>query len=698
MPHDDGGITETLNQELSAVDRKADAQKERAQERALIDKWADKIKFARNHDRKARHQWAEDRRMARGDTEFLVTTNLIGAIMEVLAAFLYAKNPDVSATPSESANRKMLEEFRELAKTLQIVISRQFRDAGLKKTAKRWVRGAMTVGISWIKCALQTRTERDPIMETQLNDLQDNLARIEALTQKQEEGESNDNESTLAEIRANIIAVEGQMERQVAEGLVLDLMAPEDVVVAPDCGEIENYLCAPWIAFDVYKDLDQAVAITKWSVKDLKQANLYTQRPRKGEDDEGSGSTNSTQWVTMANEEGEGAENPEGFYRFSEIWSLRDGVVFTVVDGFTKRWARPPFAPRTGKRFYPCFALAFHPVDGERYPQSDVFLLSDLQNEYNRTRSNYALHRFRSIPGVVFNAAAVKPESIEKLNSSEVAEYTAIDLVNPKDDMQRIFATKLYNRIDPGLYDTDQITTEMEKMSGAQDASQGGIQVEKTAFEAGILESGRSARTGARLDNLEDALTELAEYAAQLDLMTLDKADAQRYAGPEAVWMDLSTEDVLNLFYIEIKAGSTGKPKASSDREAWGTLMPLIEGMIDRVGQARLQGQEWAALPWINLLIETFNRLDDQTPVEDFLPVVPDEVVKANLNQELTDAERAEIGEDRAKALQSLAAAMEKVPLFAIPARAVVQDMQGQQPQQPQVPVTTEAVPAASPL
>lgn len=652
-----------------AVDRDEEAgraAKRKAERRDLIDRWNDNLRRARKHDRQARARWADDRRVARGETEWLVDTNLIGAILEVLAAFLYARNPDVSVRPSPSVNRKMLKEFRALGETLEVMVSRLLRDAGLKRIGKRWVRGAMTVGIAWIKAGMQTRAKRDPLFGQELNDLQQNLERLVALQKRLADGESVEEE-----IRSVLTSMQSAAERKVAEGVVLDIMAPEDVVIAPEVGEIENYRHAPWIAFDLYKSRDEALQITGWSLDRLKQGNVFTQRPRKGEDEEDS---KSQQWVQL---DDEGAESAEGFFRFTEIWSLTNGVVYTLVDGISEDWARPPYAPRTGRRFYPCFALYFHPIDGERWPQSDVFQLKRLGEEYARTRSNFAEHRRRAVPGVLVDDQAIDKDSVDRITRSEVQEFTPVHTVRPGINMPNAFFSKPYAPVDLNLYNTDQITQEMEKVSGAQDAVQGAIRVEKTATEAQILESGRGARTGARLDTLEESLNELAEYTMQLVLLTMDRSDAIRYAGPESVWIEMSTEEALTMFSLEIKAGSTGKPKANSDREAWGTLMPLIEQMIDRIGHARMQGQEWAAKPWIALLIESFNRLDDHADIEKFLPVPPPEVVQAMTRQEPSRIETSERLNEDADTLKKLAETLEKQPLFMTPALSILKQMNG---------------------
>jgi hypothetical protein len=184
-----------------------------------------------------------------------------------------------------------------------------------------------------------------------------------------------------------------------------------------------------------------------------------------------------------------------------------------------------------------------------------------------------------------------------------------------------------------------------------------------------------------------------------LILLTMDQADAMRYAGPDAVWVDMSTDEALTLYNVEIKAGSTGKPKANSDREAWGTLLPLIERMIDRIGQARMQGQEWAAKPWIAALQETFNRLDDHGEIEKFLPVPTPEVIQATMNPPLSPMDEAEKSNTEADSIYKLAQALEKSPLFAtnaIQAQGMKAAQQGQG--QPPAQAGEPQPPAPNPL
>jgi hypothetical protein len=614
---------------MASIDAEAQAEVERTrianeklENAKLIQRWTDRMRAADKHDEDAFKEYEIDRKYARGDLNWLVDTNLINAILEILMAFIYAKDPDLSARPSAAIGESRLQKYAPIAKTVEIVVSRMFKRARLKTQAKRWVRSMMTVGVGWLTATLQTRTEIDPIVEKELNDLESKLRLLELQQSAVDRGDAADAERQKAEIRVKKDALEARRERQVDEGPVIDFRMADQVRVSPECGELENYLAAPWIAYYSYKDKTEARALLDWpddAEHDLKfkKANLFMQR-RKG------GDAGGDPWMAVTDDKK--AESTDGFVRFIEIWSKRDGMVFTLLDGINDLWGRKPYPPITGERFYHGFMLGCHFIDGQRHPQSDVYQLRKLQDEFGRTRSNFAEHRRRAVPATFFDGTQIDAETMKRITEGETAEFLEVSTTNQQ-PMQNAFFAKPYPAVDAGLYTTLPIQQDMEKVSGAQDAQQGSIQVQKTLGEAQIQQSGFMARTGARRDHVEDVLTEVAEYMAQLSLQVLDQADAIRYAGPQAVWTKLSVEEATTLFDIEIKAGSTGKPQQSADKEAWGTLMPLIQELIGKIGEARSHGDEYAAAPYIALLKQTAMVLDDRIDVEALLPVVPEDKI-----------------------------------------------------------------------
>lgn len=592
---------------------------------ALVSQWRTRLNQAYGHDKYARDRYDDDRRVARGDTAWLVDTNLVGAILEILESFVIAKEPDYNVTVSDSVNNTRGKKYKEVTETIRIVVSRLLRQAGMKAQGKRLVKSAQTVGAGWLKPSLITGKMKDPIVENQINSLRENLKRLEVLEGNLATGDVPDEGAAKQEILANITALEAKLERTVGKGVALDIVSPDDVQVAPECGELVNYLNAPWIRVRTYKSKIEAQEITGWTAEQMGQANIYTQRIRSGSEQNGSatGVNKQQDWIKVTDAN---AETADGFVCVEEVWSKRDGVVYTMIDGINDRWAREPYAPCTGARFYDVFLLGFHFIDGERHPQSDVYQLKKLQDEYGRTRSNFAEHRKRSIPITVWDAAEIPPDELKKITSAEALDHVAVQFTgSTNNNMQNRFFRFAGAPIDPAMYTTQPITTDMEKVSGAQDAMQSGVAVEKTATEAQIQNTGFGARISTRRDALESLLAEVGLYVAQLALLYLPEEEVIKIAGEDAVWPRLTVDEVMNAFDIEVKAGSTGKPNQAADRAAWSTLLPLVEKMITVIGNFRAQGpqMEWAARPYIEMLTTTFELLGNKDDVERYLPHPP---------------------------------------------------------------------------
>lgn len=591
----------------------------------LVAQWRVRLDHAFKHDEGARENYEADRKVAAGVSPWLVDTNLVGAILEILAAHVYAKDPDFQVAVAESVNNTRLKTLKEVTESVRIVTSRLLKNAGLKLQMCRVVRSAQTCGPGWVKASLTTHSVKDPIVQNEINTLKENLARVGVLQANLDDGEVQDEDAARQEIQANILALEAKLEKTEANGVALDYFCADDVQVSPECGELVNYLNAPWIRYRTYKSKTEAQQITGWPADIIGKANLYTQKVRHGKEGSAGTAGFSTQqnWIKVSDGE---SQTADGFVCFEEIWSKRDGVVYTMVDGINDRWAREPYAPVTGSRFYDGFMLAFHYVADERHPQSDVTKLRSLQDEYGRTRSNFAEHRKRAIPITIWDAAQVPQTELNKVNSAEALENVAINFTSGGETSisQRLYQ-KPATQLDPSLYTTQPITVDMEKVSGAQDAMQGSISTQKTATEANIEQSGFGARIGVRRDSVEELCSEIGLFVAQLALLKLPARVAVQLAGPDTVWPKLTVDEVLNSFEFTVKAGSTGRPDKRSKSAAWSQMLPLIEKMITVVGNFRSQGpqMEWAAKPYIAMLEMTFDLLDMGEDVERFMPHPP---------------------------------------------------------------------------
>lgn len=639
-----GGIAGILDDPRQAVEGKDDgvdqeevAEADKEKEYALVDKLWKSYDDARKFDENFRKQIAIDRRYAAGtsDLAWAVTTNLIGAFIDILVALLYARNPDVSVRKAPQVDESGTYNQQIFARTLEIVISSAWKKAKLKKTARTGVRSVLSNGEGWFKATYVSEKKPQPEVEAALNDAQETHQRIIA-QQKLLEDPQNQDPETLAiekdEKEKLIASLQEKLELAVSKMFVIDYVETENVQVSTDINRIENYLDADWIGNELFLVKDDALArFDRLTVEDVKSAKIYYQRAPKelstrdldGVLPQGTLTAESAQAFTTNTS----TQESPGFVRVIEIWDRRDKQIRTIIDG-VKCWAKEPYPPPyPTSRFYPYFYFSFYEVDGQRHPQSLSWRLYKLQDEYSSSRSNFRLTRERSIPGVLFNATMLDEVEAKKLTEAKSQEYTALRPSDPGQPLSDLFAPKPVQGIDMRLYDPSLILNDMERISGVQEALSAAISGPgnpKTATEANIQQSGTQARTTSDRDNLETMLNDLAQYTAEQALQCLQVRDVQRMAGPKAFWPEgMDIEDLFTLVEVQIEAGSTGKPRQATDMQSWSTILPLIQNTLKEIEQALAIGNTPMANCLIELVKETMLRLGDESDIERFIPRKP---------------------------------------------------------------------------
>jgi hypothetical protein len=646
-------------------DEAAQAAQEK-EENEVKELW-EEYESAREFDKAARAQYAIDRRYAAGTahTNFPVDANLIGSFIDILVSFLYARNPDISVKKSPRVDNRGTKDEDYTAKTFEIIVSKLWRSphTRLKINCRKQVRSTLTTGIGWLKVILQCKGTNIPTMQSELNDSRKNISQLEALKAKYggtpmldeagvpmmgmdgapvmtpyepQEGDKSEEETDaeLGKLRDLEASLTQRLEVAVRKGLVVDFCKSEDVQVSLDVPDVGDYVNATWTANRVYKPVKALAAMfPRLKKEEIKDAKEYFQKRTRnleplsdntrltGLAGTENNADDAEQYVTdNAKSSAEGCKDVP-FACIVELWNKDTGHVYTMIDG-VKRWAKEPFQPDyPTSRFFPYFGLAFYDVDGSRHPQSLPWRLMKLADEYASTRSSQRLTRSRSVPGTIFNKAGLPPEEATRIANSTHAEFTGITPTDSTQPLRDLFAAKPIEVGDMRLYDTSPITHDMEKISGVQEALQSTASAEKTATQAEIEQTGFASRTTSDRDTLETMLSEMATYTAELAVGGLDNKDATRMAGSHALWPHgMAVDDLLTMVEIEIQAGTTGKPKTGTDKEAWGVILPTLQEMLLQIVQAKVAGQTAIADALTALLQETMIRMGDETDVLRFIP------------------------------------------------------------------------------
>ncbi|MFI5091082.1 MAG: hypothetical protein ACHP7P_13585 [Terriglobales bacterium] len=605
-------------------------------EEALVKKRWREYEIARKFDENYRKQIAIDRRYAAGtsDMSWAVTTNVIGSFIDVLTSLLYARDPDVSVKKAPQVNEGGTLPMEQFAKTLEIVISRLWRDGKLRRACKKDVRSVLSVGEGWMKCTMVADKTPMPEVETALNDARETMAMLEAQEKLLEDPQDHDPDTLAAEKDEKIALIEeleDKLEVAVKRMFVIDFCKAESIQVSLDVDNIEDYLDANWIANEIYIEKDDALArFPDLSVEDLKSATLYYQRMPRELTTRDIDNVLPQGVLTAESAESYSTNSSEAesipFLRVVEQWDRRDKQIRTLIAG-VKKWAKMPYAPPyPASRFYPYFYTAFYETDGSRHPQSLSWRLYKLQDEFSCTRSNFRLSRERAIPATMFNATALDDTEARKLQEAKHQEYIALRPSDPATPLSNIFAPKPVSQIDSRLYDTGPIMSDMERVSGVQEALQSSQQkgTPQTATFTNVQQAGTNARTTSDRDALEWMLADLAQYTAEQALQALPTRAVQRIAGEGAFWpFGMDIDDLFTLVEVKITAGSTGKPRSQTDQAAWGVVLPLIEKLVGQIEQARVTDNVPLANALTELVKETMLRMGDDTDTSRFIPQTP---------------------------------------------------------------------------
>lgn len=579
----------------------------------LAKKWNKRIEVALKKDEERKKLFKKLRSFVRGNHGIEgvddVRVNLIHSTFSAIIPQLYSKNPEIEVSPAPSVDEQGYEVTHKLAKTLEVVLNAEMVDsAQLKKRIKSAVRAAMTTRIGWVKCSFQTIAVKEaedahgygddmPLLGNAIPDTRDNLALLDHTLG--DVAEDHDEED-IADLDNQVDSLAAHGEAGIAEGIVLDNILSEDMFILDDTLN----------AFDDYQNA-AAIAQRVWMSEEDYEVQFGHEPP-----------TTASRFNTARNADSKsGDSDDDKMIAVFEIWDRKTNTVFTLAAG-AKAWARDPWHPQTvGERWYPFFGLAFNPIDGSIEPVSDVELLMGLQEEYNFTRTMYREVRNESLPAIFYRkSGAVSDETLRAYKDRS----SGIALIGIEGDIGMPvtgdIAPFMPPAINPAVYDTQQIMRDIEMVSGAQDASRASVNKAKTATEAEIMANGLQSRLAERQDLVEDMVSEIAQYSAQMLLLNLTADQVKSIAGQSAVWPQFSREQAYQNITIKIRAGSSGKPHAMRERENWLQLLPMVKEAITNISQLQDAGKQDMANIVKKLLEETLRRFDERIDINQFIP------------------------------------------------------------------------------
>jgi len=452
--------------------------------------------------------------------------------------------------------RNMLDK---IGKTLEILFHYSLDEPipRFKTQAKQLVRRALTCKVGFVELGYQRIFEPNVNAMAKLKDCTERLERIERIAADMADGEVMPEEAEAEELRIMIAQLQQEQTLLAREGLVFDFPKPWHIIPDTEMTQLKGFVGAGWVARKYIYHPDK--------VKELFSVDLgsdYTGHTKTGEADKRKKGENTYACI----------------YRY---YDLQARVMYTVCDGYPDFLVEPGQPDIDIEQFHPFFTLTFNDVedDEDPYPPSDVEQMRSMQDEYNRSREGKRQHRIANRPAYVARKGSMEKEDKDKFAGHASQEILEINM-RDGETVEKVLQAKPSIPIEESLYDNEYLFGDIMRVSGDSEPNFGGTSG-ATATESTIAENSRASGLQSNVDDLDELFTEIARAAGQVLLKEMDQKTAAKIAGEGAVWPSLSREEIAEEIYLDVQAGSSGRPNRALKVANIEKIMPYLMQIPD---------------------------------------------------------------------------------------------------------------------
>jgi hypothetical protein len=611
----------------------------------LVKTWCERVRNAKVKHEKAFKRMTEDMEFVsgkqwNGSSDDKYVANITQRLIAQRVAALYAKNPKASAkrkkrldfavwteTMAELQNAQamaamamqqglppdpqavaMLQDVQQgtqrrvmmdkIARTLELMFEHVIgeQQPNFKAQMKQLIRRVCVTGVGYVKIGFERVTERRPEDVEKIRDISEQISAIDRLRQDIADNEVPQDSEKAEQLKLMLHELNEKKEIIVREGIVFDFPPSTHIIIDPKCRHLSSLLGADWIAHEFVLTPDDIKEIYKLDVgTDFSPYNDDAMKAEEHCDDK------CIVW---------------------EIYSKKDQMKYVVIDGYYDFAVDPECPWPELEGFWPIFPLVFNETENEKklFPDSDVRLIRPVQVAYNRAREGLREHRHSNRPAYAVPYGMLDEK--DKDNLSERPAHAIIELrgLQPGQTVDSVIQHIKPAAIDPALYDTSMLIDDSLRILGSQEANMGGTAASgTTATEVSVAESSRMSAVGSNVDDLDEFLGALCRAAGQVMLKEFSSEYVTKVVGPGAVWPQFSGEEITEHIYLDIEAGSSGRPNRAQEIQNWERLAPVLM-------QTPGVPPEWFAK-------ETLRRLDDRLEASDIIIAGIPSIVAQNASQ-----------------------------------------------------------------
>lgn len=497
----------------------------------------------------------------------------------------------------QGTNNRMM--ANKIARTLEIIYTyyQNEQNPSFKAEMKQLVRRVITTGVGYVKIGYQRVNGTSPDVARKLYDYDRRLKTLQRLIYDDKNEAGYDYQADVEQTKLVIQQLYSEPEMLLREGLVFNFPLSTAIIPDPKCTNLIGFRNADWVAEEYHFTGDEIQEIWKKDIT-IGGGKSYIQRTDTNEF-----------WLNVVDPYGNKIRKTSSescaVYRCWEMYNIKTGLVYTLAEGYYDFLEEPRAPEVESNAFFPYEPLVFNNIESDvkLFPHSDVFLIRDQQREINRQREGLRNHRIANRPKYIAPRGALEDEDKERLENHKDSSIIEINNLKIGQNSAEIVQPMKMAGVDPNLYDVQQSYDDMLRVIGTQEADLGGTS-NSTATEASIGASSQATASDSNRDDLDMCLSNIARVSGEVLFAELDQATVKEIAGPGAVWPVLSRVERAKDIFLDIQAGSSGKPNQALAVANLERLTPLILQIPGASPQ--------------RLLKEAVDRLGDNLDVNEF--------------------------------------------------------------------------------
>lgn len=463
------------------------------------------------------------------------------------------------------------EMVKNIGDTLEILFTYFMKEQvpNFKDQMKALVRRTEVCGVGYVKIGYQRLYAPKADKASRIDDVTSQMQTIDRLRADVLDGVTKEDDAKYEELKLALENIQKEPEIIVREGLVWDWPQSDRIIIDPACSNIIGFVGATWVAEEFEMTVDEVKEIYQKDVKSAAEAVVARE----------------TLWGRADTD----MPTPEtAKVKVYCLYDRKTGLKYCLCEGYDDFLAEPAAPEVRVEQFFPYYPLVFNAVEHptEIYPPSDVRLLRSQQIEYNRIKESLRQHRIANRPLYATPAGALDDSDKESEGQVSLANYPAhaVLTLNGLADGEKI-GDKLQAvpkvPVDPNLYETEGTFADMERVTGSQEANLGGTS-NSTATESNIAEGSRLSSLQSNADDLDSILTLMARDGGQVLLLECTQESVLEIVGPGAVWPELTRGEIVKELYLDIEAGSSGRPNKATDIANFERMGPLMMQMPEQ--------------------------------------------------------------------------------------------------------------------